>query len=147
MEFAPREEILTKWLAALRSGTYQQGNGYLRTTRNSYCCLGVLCEVAGLKAEKRFDDSTIYAYDGGATATLPPRLFEHMRFRGQLGEASQAIPYNHQLYCSLAAMNDAGHLPFEAIADLIEQYPDRIFKDVPAPAVPSMLSGDAPDDV
>lgn len=33
------------WLAALRSGKYEQGKYYLLQNRK-YCCLGVLCDVA-----------------------------------------------------------------------------------------------------
>ena len=35
---------LTTWVAALRSGQYAQGKGYLNS-EGGYCCLGVLCEV------------------------------------------------------------------------------------------------------
>lgn len=38
-------EIKAKWLEALRSGNYKQGTGRLRKADNSYCCLGVLCDV------------------------------------------------------------------------------------------------------
>lgn len=42
-------ELKTKWVAALRSGEYTQGRGYLyHPLTNSFCCLGVLCAVAGL---------------------------------------------------------------------------------------------------
>ena len=34
-----------KWIAALRSGKYQQSWGALRGY-DGYCCLGVLCDVA-----------------------------------------------------------------------------------------------------
>ena len=37
-------ETKAKWLVALRSGKYQQGQGYLRTG-DKYCCLGVLCDI------------------------------------------------------------------------------------------------------
>jgi hypothetical protein len=40
-------EIKAKWVEALRSGRYQQATGKLMT-EEGYCCLGVLCEVAGL---------------------------------------------------------------------------------------------------
>ena len=36
-----------KWIAALRSGKYKQGKGALQRNE-SFCCLGVLCEVAGV---------------------------------------------------------------------------------------------------
>lgn len=42
------------WIEALRSGKYEQGSGALsyRNTGSKeqyFCCLGVLCEVAGLR--------------------------------------------------------------------------------------------------
>ena len=43
------KEIKEKWLEALRSGEYIQGEGQLareRFDKIEYCCLGVLCEVA-----------------------------------------------------------------------------------------------------
>ena len=38
-------EIKARWLEALRSGKYQQGRYVLRTADNTYCCLGVLCDL------------------------------------------------------------------------------------------------------
>lgn len=35
------------WVKALRSGEYKQGIGKLRE-RDEFCCLGVLCQVAGI---------------------------------------------------------------------------------------------------
>lgn len=40
-------ELKAKWVAALRSGEYQQARGTL-FDGEGYCCLGVLCKVAGL---------------------------------------------------------------------------------------------------
>jgi len=37
--------VMKKWVAALESGEYKQGIGQLREG-NTYCCLGVLCEIA-----------------------------------------------------------------------------------------------------
>lgn len=50
-----------KWIAALESGKYRQTTEYLCQSENkkrTYCCLGVLCEVAGVPREKD------YSYDG-----------------------------------------------------------------------------------
>lgn len=44
-------ELKAKWIAALRSGEYRQGRHALRKADGSYCCLGVLCEVAGVKLD------------------------------------------------------------------------------------------------
>lgn len=46
-------ELKAKWIAALRSGEYEQGIGRLYF-EGAYCCLGVLGELAGLD-RKRMD--------------------------------------------------------------------------------------------
>lgn len=38
-------ELALKWLDALRSGSYQQTKGALRSVHSGFCCLGVLCDV------------------------------------------------------------------------------------------------------
>ena len=37
--------VKERWLAALRSGDYKQGKDSLKTEANTFCCLGVLCDV------------------------------------------------------------------------------------------------------
>jgi len=43
-------DVLTRWVAALRSGEYRQGREHLRYEDEDgvvrHCCLGVLCELA-----------------------------------------------------------------------------------------------------
>lgn len=39
-----RKEIAERWVAALRSGEYEQTVGYLQT-EHGHCCLGVLCDL------------------------------------------------------------------------------------------------------
>lgn len=40
-------EVKTRWVDRLRSGEYKQGRDVLhRASRNTYCCLGVLCDIA-----------------------------------------------------------------------------------------------------
>lgn len=55
-----KKTLKLKWIAALRSGAYKQGKGRLRRG-DSYCCLGVLCEVAGFICS----DLARYAVPGG----------------------------------------------------------------------------------
>lgn len=45
-------EIQEKWLTALESGNYKQGIDYLRSLDDTYCCLGVACEVMGIEPVK-----------------------------------------------------------------------------------------------
>jgi hypothetical protein len=41
-------ELKKKWCAALRSGKFQQGKEFLYNhIDDAYCCLGVLCVIAG----------------------------------------------------------------------------------------------------
>jgi hypothetical protein len=46
------QALKDKWIAALRSGKYPQTSQFLRTSKG-YCCLGVLCDVAG---EQQYTD-------------------------------------------------------------------------------------------
>lgn len=44
------QALIDKWLAALRGSDYQQGQGYLHYSEDGtdkFCCLGVLCDLAG----------------------------------------------------------------------------------------------------
>lgn len=89
-------EIKAKWVAALRSGEYQQGDRQLRDG-DRYCCLGVLCEVAdlGITPEGKLP------LKGGSY-----RIFDEM-----VGSRSKSM--------FLWVMNDRGE-SFAEIADWIE---------------------------
>lgn len=44
-----KQELKDKWIAALRSGEYQQGRAQLYDeATGAFCCLGVLCKVADI---------------------------------------------------------------------------------------------------
>lgn len=49
-------EVKAEWLAALRSGAYKQAQARLFDPETGgYCCLGVLCDIA----EKRGDRKSV----------------------------------------------------------------------------------------
>lgn len=106
-----KQDLKQAWLAALRSGKYRQGQGALKSVGGSYCCLGVLCEVAGLKekqlscgsAAKAFIDKT-----GDYDVSYLPDGFAH------------EVDISATKQSALAEMNDDGKT-FEQIADYIEQ--------------------------
>ncbi len=100
-----KKELKERWIAALRSGEYKQGNSYLRHD-NNYCCLGVLCDIEGVP----FSDNQGYCFNSGdvRTAFLPNNFLSDYN-----------LPYNYAK--RLAAMNDAGK-SFEEIADFIYNY-------------------------
>lgn len=101
-------ELREKWVAALRSGEYKQGKGLLRHA-DEYCCLGVLCAVAGLEYVQAQDERVVgyFLADWGRkyTTALPSVLFP------ALGWARIS---------SLVTMNDAQNKTFSEIADYIE---------------------------
>jgi hypothetical protein len=97
-------EIKQKWVDALRSGKYKQGQTYLLNKENgSYCCLGVLCEVVGASGWQ--DD-----------AQLPPEI-QDLTGVSALGRIPNAI----HGYDLLSALNDSLKYDFNRIADIIEE--------------------------
>ncbi len=77
------KESLDKWLAALRSGSYQQGVGALYDNSGGYCCLGVLQKAVSGKVENLsypsvewLNANKIKFYDssGGGQAPFLPAL-------------------------------------------------------------------------
>ncbi len=99
------KEIKEKWIAALRSGEYEQAKGSLYDG-TGYCCLGVLCRIAGESVgapNRRMYPKEEFALSVGLVdeqGTLPQR--------GPRG-----------IGC-LANLNDEG-FSFEKIADIIEE--------------------------
>lgn len=132
-------EIKQLWIDALRSGEYKQGVGVLHGRSNSFCCLGVLCDVvaknglAELEVERqRVDGVVLY---NGHSASLPVAV-STLADIGEFGELSEPIegrPYAEQpdprfdesceeseSYDSLSILNDFVGLDFDQIADIIE---------------------------
>jgi hypothetical protein len=105
-----RVDLIKKWVAALRSGEYKQGKGTLHnTTDNTYCCLGVLGRVWGLKQYKSAIEPRLCGYGSSATNFLDDEDFGKLAPKKSLAVQSD-----------LARMNDSGK-SFEAIADWIEE--------------------------
>ena len=120
-----------KWIAALRSGKYRKGKGYLKqkdTHRNKYCCLGVACELAfkddriapPIIENDSFDSSIkVYKFEK-ESAYLPYKVQE------RLGVTKNTIRINYdETTVNVAALNDEYDLSFKQIADLLE----KTFKD------------------
>ena len=120
--FSLSPTVKRKWLAALRSGKYKQGDAFLyNKDDNSYCCLGVLCEIEGANTKQM--ESTQLPSDIGMFKELVPTASE-------LTEAQKKLKYNNEYYAfsvmykgkmtPLAYMNDDG-ISFAEIADVIEK--------------------------
>lgn len=63
----PNRENIQKWVDALRSGDYKQGEGALVSGSDSdkhYCCLGVACAIAANEGIVSYDGSGGYNRHG-----------------------------------------------------------------------------------
>ncbi len=58
-------ELKEKWVAALESGDYAQGQSYLQNN-NKFCCLGVLCDVMAPEDWHTPSDEGISCHEYGA---------------------------------------------------------------------------------
>jgi len=114
------QAIKTEWVAALRSGEYQQGSGYLRDLDGKYCCLGVLCDIAVKRGVIPDPSTNAYAFKyGGGPADdvyLPVAVMEW----AGLDATNPTVPHEGEQE-KLSAINDNYH-PFTEIADLIDAH-------------------------
>ncbi len=102
------KQLRDKWVAALRSGEYQQTTGEL-CSGDRYCCLGVLLAVSDI------DDEMMEGHN-----TLDSRSqFRELRDECRLGSTSPV--HGQTLQSKLIDLNDDERLPFPDIADWIEQ--------------------------
>jgi hypothetical protein len=107
-------EVKAKWVAALRSGEYLQGQGNLKNSQfvesgiqHRFCCLGVLCDVmdpGGWKGRE-------HSFNNGKSRQYS---FPNQNVMKELGIYPSAMK-------KLGSMNDDDGLDFNKIADYIEK--------------------------
>ena len=129
------KELVLKWIKALESGDYKQGSNKLKAENVDgdvcYYCLGVVCEVAGLRQVAR---GTSYHFitnneTHGENIGLPNELGKKLglTFAGEkMGSLSSDIwdtwKFSDREAVSLAAANDAGRSFVEIAAALRDYY-------------------------
>lgn len=105
-------DLKSKWVEALRSGKYHQGETYLRSAGDCWCCIGVLVDVTGYQWPP-LNSARGYAY-GHDYRGLPNTTMPLPSQQAELG-----ISYDH--VCELVSMNDGSRkFSFARIADWIE---------------------------
>jgi hypothetical protein len=114
------QEVKQKWLDALRSGQYLQGNGALlcRSIDNSpkYCCLGVLCDIHSKATGCAWDVNDHYE---GCSSFVPDVVVEWAGLQDyEIDQSDEGFDIGTGEY-ELSSYNDNGH-SFEEIAQLIE---------------------------
>ena len=104
-----------RWVKALRSGKYKQGNAGVMKLGGCYCCLGVLREVIKSKDTSKF----YLTFEETATCNL--RTPKGTILKDPTNES-------YEIVSTLATLNDHGividgkfeRFTFEEIADVIE---------------------------
>jgi len=126
-----KKEIAKKWVKALRSGKYKQGQGWLKQYNNKgqeqHCCLGVLCELYNNEMKKKHKKSLNSKFIDGCAARvisfnkqeqgLPVVVKKWAEMKDSLG---YFIDSNDKMVQCLADMNDIGR-KFKTIANIIEK--------------------------
>ena len=131
-----------KWVAALRSGEYRQGRGWLHLHTpedDSYCCLGVACDLYSKETgnggwRERTEHGAVMFDDGSAGSRWESQSSGRLTnaVRMWLGLTTDdgtyhAPPYPSSHNCgTLLACNDAG-ASFEEIANIIESETEGLF--------------------
>lgn len=118
-----RKDVMIKWIAALRSGKYVQGRQRLKTVPGTtgvaeHCCLGVLCEVLGMKSRPNLGPGNIvHTFGRGSCTYLPPTVVRKAGMKTSIGYVNTSV--------DLVALNDNG-TSFEEIANLIETHYEKL---------------------
>ena len=120
-----------KWLKALESGRYKQGNGRLRREDNTHCCLGVAYRT--LRCEFTLDpNQRLYKVYGDVSVMMKPGL---IGLRNSWGAIKPYLtPEEKKVYFraeipsrnGLTSLNDAD-ATFKQIARFIRENPERVF--------------------
>lgn len=97
-------DLRDRWAAALRSGKYRQGRLVLRTSKNEYCCLGVLADIIDPTAWRPLGHRYCWREEG--IVSFLPEDVGLDQYQGQA-----------------VMMNDSNGLSFNEIADWIETLP------------------------
>lgn len=111
--------IKRAWVKALRSGKYKQGRGRLRMRENTFCCLGVLCDLHNKQLKRSLwkrDHSISGHWLYGKKYNDAVLTNGVMRWAG----LRQSDPRVGEF--ALTQCNDAFKLDFKRIARLIEKH-------------------------
>ena len=139
-----KKDIAKLWTKALRSGKYKQGKYTLRNHDNSFCCLGVLCDLYN-KEQKKKKKKTLnvvkindkvegkcYKY-GCSTSYLPAIVREWAGMKTTKGEFKSTTILREPGYSDwyhLAGLNDGDYhikqKSFKQIAKIIDDNVDQL---------------------
>lgn len=94
------------WINALKSGNYVQGQRFLwNENKNTYCCLGVLCDIVDSNALENLEDQ---------------QTTDIWFITKKLDEPLAELLSRELMLQYLAALNDSGVISFRMIAKEIQ---------------------------
>jgi hypothetical protein len=122
-------EVKRRWIAALRSGKYPQGQGCLRKD-SGYCCMGVLCDLYDSNLWR--SQKSFYSFQGERWYLSPYILFwsgltaNNPDVMVACQECDSAQPFECECVggmtkATLSKLNDEYRWSFDRIADIIEE--------------------------
>ena len=114
-----RKDIAMQWIAALRSGDYQQARHRLRDCDDAFCCLGVLCNLHAQAHPEEAKTQTRPRHYYNESIALPREVRNWSGVKTNCG-MRRATGLTVGETDSLANLNDTGHT-FSQIADVIEK--------------------------
>lgn len=133
-----KKDVAKLWIKALRSGKYKQGKWTLRNHNNSFCCLGVLCDIYNTERKKskkktltvtkvnNLFDGKCYKY-GSYACYLPPAVKKWAGIKTKNGQFNDVK--NGEWY-TLSGLNDGdfgrGSKSFDKIAAIINANIDEL---------------------
>ena len=125
-----------KWVDALRSGKYTQGQYGLRPANDTYCCLGVACDLFAkenpTEGRWRGNNFVVSGIDS-SHSSLPRPVADWLGLARQPGAiaylANAHATYGHGPASgqNLVQDNDTRRLTFAQIADIIEAHQKELF--------------------
>ena len=110
-----KADVAERWIAALRSGEYEQGRFQLQPELGRYCCLGVLCDLAAQDGVGEWEETPGSRWVRFTTDNSYSTLSEPVMKWAGIKTAHARIPGGGDL----TLLNDGGR-SFEYIASVIE---------------------------
>lgn len=118
-----KKSVAMKWVKALRSGKYKQGEGALKRTsrldgNDMHCCLGVLCDISkqGEWSQKpdSFGYTDYHCINDSSDITIPLDVKKWAGMKSEEGERGGKKS-------KLVKLNDDSGYTFKQIANIIEK--------------------------
>ena len=119
--YTPEEQAANRklWIAALRSGKYEQGKYRLRVN-DKFCCLGVACDILGIESSKGHYGTYVYGFN----KSILPSIAANALGISNTGKFSNENLSDISI--CLHHLNDIQNMNFIEIADFIEQNEDKL---------------------